>query len=118
MHAELADDARRLRRAGGVLSAIGSRSAHPSGKRRHARRKVKEVDRALASKVRRLQASDGLTTRERAVGLGVSAAMFYRFIHMAEGPDSSCPQTLLVAGDASEAGGTMALQNKMRGGGR
>lgn len=96
-------------------TSIGREAARAAGRRGGRPRKF---DKAMADKARRLQASEGLTAKERAAALGVSVATFYRLIHMAEEADSSCPQTPPVAGGASEVGGTMALQGATRGGGR
>lgn len=79
-------------------TSIGREAARAAGRRGGRPRKF---DKAMADKARRLQASEGLTAKEKAAALGVSVATFYRLLHMAEETDSGYPQSPPVAGGAS-----------------
>lgn len=62
-------------------TSIGREAARAAGRRGGRPRKS---DKAMAAKARRLQASDGLTAKEKAQALGVSVATFYRLLNMAD----------------------------------
>lgn len=96
-------------------TSIGREAARAAGRKGGRPRKF---DKAMAQKAVRLQASEGLTAKERAAALGVSVATFYRLLHMAEEDGNGYPQSPPVAGTTSADDGMMVLQGTTEGGER
>lgn len=67
-------------------TSIGREAARAAGRRGGRPRKF---DKAMAAKAWRLQASDGLTAKERAAALGVSVATYYRLLHMGQASEAT-----------------------------